>query len=96
MLKNSTGGISNVADLAKNMININTKWSNLNKKVDSKNKLFSQLSDYINELRRNIYIFLLFNLRINFYFLSFLRAITPRKHMVRKSSTKIKFIKNRS
>ena len=52
MLKNSTGGISNVADLAKNMININTKWSNLNKKVDSKNKLFSQLSDYINELRR--------------------------------------------
>jgi hypothetical protein len=54
MLKNSTGGIFNVADLAKNMININTKWSNLNKKVDSKNKLFIQLSDYINELRRNI------------------------------------------
>jgi hypothetical protein len=54
MLKNSTGGVSNVADLARSMININTKWSNLNKRVDSKNKLFTQLSEYVNELRRKL------------------------------------------
>lgn len=58
MLKNSTGGVSNVADLARSMININTKWSNLNKKVDSKNKLFTQLSEYVNELRRKQFEFL--------------------------------------
>jgi chromosome segregation ATPase len=59
MLKNSSGGVSNVADLARSMININTKWSNLNKKVDSKNKLFTQLNDYVNELRRK-FIYCLF------------------------------------
>ena len=53
MLKNATGGVSNVADLARNMININNKWSNLNRKVEFKNSLFGQLDEYINELRRN-------------------------------------------
>jgi DNA repair exonuclease SbcCD ATPase subunit len=52
MLKTSTGGIANVADLARNMIAINTKWSNLHKKVDAKNRLFTQFSEQINELRR--------------------------------------------
>ena len=47
MLKNST----NVADLARNMININNKWSNLNRRVEFKNSLFTQLDEYINELR---------------------------------------------
>ena len=59
MLKNSTGGVSNVADLARSMININTKWSNLNKRVDSKNKLFTQLSEYANELRRKLVYFVI-------------------------------------
>ena len=59
MLKNSTGGVSNVADLARSMININTKWSNLNKRVDSKNKLFTQLSEYANELRRKLVYFII-------------------------------------
>jgi hypothetical protein len=54
MLKNSTGGLSNAKELAKNLININTKWNNLNKKIDSKNRLFAQLADYINELRRKM------------------------------------------
>lgn len=47
MLKSST----NVADLARNMININNKWSNLNRRVEFKNSLFTQLDEYINELR---------------------------------------------
>ena len=33
------------------MINLNTKWSNLNRKVEFKNSLFQQLDEYINELR---------------------------------------------
>lgn len=53
MLKNSTSSLSNAKELAKNLININTKWNNLNKKIDAKNRLFAQLADYINELRRN-------------------------------------------
>lgn len=52
MLKNSTSSLSNAKELAKNLININTKWTNLNKKIDAKNRLFAQLADYINELRR--------------------------------------------
>ena len=52
MLKNSTGGVSNVADLARSLININNKWNNLKKKLDSKNKLFNLLSENVNELKR--------------------------------------------
>lgn len=58
MLKNSTGSLSNAKELAKNLININTKWNNLNKKIDTKNRLFAQLADYINELRRIYPLFL--------------------------------------
>ena len=54
MLKNSSGGVSNVADLARNMINLNAKWSNLNKRVEAKNKTYIQLGEYINELRRKL------------------------------------------
>ena len=57
MLKNSAGGVSNVADLARCLININNKWGNLNMKVDAKNKLFDQLSEYVNELRRELFMF---------------------------------------
>jgi len=52
MLKNSSGGVSNVADLAKCLININNKWSILCQKVDLKNKFFDQMTDYVNELRQ--------------------------------------------
>lgn len=54
MLKNSSGGVSSVADLARCLIEINNKWGNLNKKVDAKNNLYNQLSAYVNELRRNL------------------------------------------
>lgn len=52
MLKNSSGGVSNVADLARCLVNINNKWANLNMKVDAKNKLFDQLSEWVNDLRQ--------------------------------------------
>jgi len=54
MLKNSSGGVSNVAELAKCLININNKWGVLCQKVDSKNKFFDQMTDYVNELRRKL------------------------------------------
>jgi hypothetical protein len=60
MLKNSAGGVSNVADLARSLININNKWGNLNRKVDMKNKIYNQFSDCVNELRRKIITFWLF------------------------------------
>ena len=61
MLKNSTSSLSNAKELAKNLININSKWNNLNKKIDMKNRLFAQLGDYINELRRNFDINIVLN-----------------------------------
>ncbi len=51
MLKNSSASSSNVTDLAQNMISINTKWTNLIKKVEFKNNFFSEMGDLINELR---------------------------------------------
>ncbi len=51
MLKNSSANSSNVTDLAHNMISINTKWTNLIKKVDFKNTFFSEMGELINELR---------------------------------------------
>jgi dystrophin len=51
MLKSASASVANVNELARNLMSINQKWSNLNKKIDVKNKLFAQLSDYINELR---------------------------------------------
>lgn len=57
MLKSPTNSLSNVNELAKNMMSINTKWSNLNKKVDNKNRLFAQSADQINELRRNLILY---------------------------------------
>lgn len=57
MLKNSTGGVSNVTDLAKNMVNLNTKWTNLTKKIEQKNRFFAQLGEHINELRRKFDFF---------------------------------------
>lgn len=54
MLKNATSRVNNLAELAKNMTNLNTKWSHLDKKIDAKNKQFSQLGEYINELRRKM------------------------------------------
>lgn len=52
MIRNSTSSISNTKELAKNLINLNGKWTNLNVKIDAKNRLFAQLADHINELRR--------------------------------------------
>lgn len=68
MLKNTTSGLANVNELAKNMININTKWSNLNKRIDSKNRLFSQLAENINELRRMLIIIIIFFSLFTFLF----------------------------
>ena len=51
MLKNSSANSSNVTDLAHNMISINTKWTNLIKKVEFKNNFFTEMGELINELR---------------------------------------------
>ena len=53
MLKAASGGLSNATHLAQSIININTKWNDLNNRVDAKKKQFAQLNDYLNELRRN-------------------------------------------
>jgi chromosome segregation ATPase len=52
MLKSSNSNLTNVNELANNLSNINVKWTNLNKKIDAKNRLFTQLCEYINELRQ--------------------------------------------
>ena len=48
--------LANANDLAKSLSNLNLKWTSLNKKIDAKNHLFAQLSEYINELRRKFRI----------------------------------------
>ena len=53
MLKNSEGDSSN---LARRLKSLNTKWSNLSKKCDDRNKIFTMLSQYVNELKREFKI----------------------------------------
>lgn len=52
MLKNSNGTTGIAADLARNMINLNTKWSNLCKKADSKFKYFNDIAQMLSDLKR--------------------------------------------
>ncbi len=50
MLKNST--VSNAADLARNMLNINTKWATFCKSADAKYRYFHEIQESYNELKR--------------------------------------------
>jgi hypothetical protein len=68
LLKNSSS-TGTVADLARNMINLNTKWTNFYKKADLKYKYFNELNDLIIELKRKIIFFFFFGLY--FFFLCF-------------------------
>jgi dystrophin len=53
MLKsNSNSNLSNANELASSLSSLNGKWTNLNKRVEAKNRLFAQLAEYINELRQ--------------------------------------------
>lgn len=59
MIKNGTGGIASITELANNMSNLNSNWTALNQKIDSKIKEFVKLEGYISELRRKLIKFLL-------------------------------------
>lgn len=54
MIKNATGGIASITELANNMSNLNSNWTSLNQKIDSKLKEFAKLEGYISELRRKL------------------------------------------
>lgn len=58
MIKNATGGIASITELANNMSTLNSNWTALNQKIDSKLKEFIKLESYINELRRKKILFL--------------------------------------
>jgi hypothetical protein len=95
MLKNTSSGLANVNELAKNMININTKWSNLNKRIDAKNRLFAQLAEHINELRRTRHVFSYFlfcKQSLNDQLFVCFRAASSRKHVAKQSPRKAKLI----
>ena len=56
LLKSSTStGI--VADLARNMMNLNTKWTNFYKKADYRYKYNHEINELIIELKRNEFFF---------------------------------------
>jgi ElaB/YqjD/DUF883 family membrane-anchored ribosome-binding protein len=53
MLKTSSGSGS-VADLARNLMNLNTKWSSLCKRVQMRVKMFNDIEELVGELKGTI------------------------------------------
>lgn len=51
MLKNSTG-TSSITELTRSLISINTKWTNLSKKIELKYKLLKDIDELIKELKQ--------------------------------------------
>ena len=88
MLKNSTS-TGNVADLARNMMNLNTKWTNFYKKADAKYKYIHELHEFIDELKRKSSYFLTTNMFEYERFYNFIELLEEERQWLDKVQSKV-------